>query len=149
MKVNLKRQRGAALIIALVMTALIVLVSTVSLKSSQFEIKVSKSIKSDLDSLAIAEDVLKKAEQSLLELDNLNCAIEPRLFCAGELKLSQLVDYFEAMTPVDEAGRSGYLIEYLDQHSEFGQQLFRISALGSSEQGGIRIIQSHFLRADS
>lgn len=159
------KQQGATLIIALIFMLLLMVISLASLQSSGFEIKVARSVKSQIDALNDAEAALTTAELVIETIhgtgyDPTFADPDNGLFDDEQLiNLTSLSDFLSTST-ASPSGHQRYTAEYLGSYAPKKnslnlscsgcdqRSLFRITAYGQSTQGGAKLIQSHYYTTD-
>lgn len=154
-------QQGATLIIALIFMVLLTVISLSSMHSSSFEIKVARSVKSQIDALIDAEDALAIGEQLVkathdTSYDPSFADPDNGLFDTNQLNnLASLSAYLSTSAALPSASQR-YIVEYLGSVAPNKsskklscsgcdrRSLFRVTASGQSAKGGFKLIQSHY-----
>ncbi len=165
-------QHGAVLIVALIFMVILTVVALTSMNSSTFEIKIARSVKSQLDALNASENILKEAEQDICAFQHIpgsgNCGGGPDLALfntAGDgyysgPELNNITDssvFFGKYREAASSAVGSYTVEYLkaicmpgcscaagEDNTGCQQYLYRITSSGQSAKGGNKLIQSQF-----
>lgn len=159
---NFRRQQGATLIIALIFTVLLTVISLSSMHSSSFEIKVARSVKTQIDAFSSAEAALSSAEAFLMTLNGIDDFPTDDGFYQGQ-GLTDISNLYALLAKPSKAastpeGSNGlYYIEYLGTPPSAGNSgnaggsgltdryLFRVTGVGILPGGATKIIQSYFV----
>ncbi|WP_207063836.1 PilX N-terminal domain-containing pilus assembly protein [Motiliproteus sp. SC1-56] len=161
----MRRQRGAALIIALVFMVMLTVVALSSMHSSTFEIKIARSVKSQMDVMNASEDALKRGEEVVANLGDISSFPSGDGFYQGaslaQLSgLDDLLNNFTASSATVSVGEGQFYIEYLGPISPGGnsaafgnpgfgtRHLFRITGVGKLDGGQSKVTQSYFATSE-
>ncbi len=158
------KQQGAALIVSLVFMVILTLVALSSMHSSSFEIKVARSVKSQMDALTAAEDALANGESFIAGLGDI--ANYPPVSAVGFYQgaslaslsgLNNLFNDHSSSTATTSVGSGQFYVEYLGPQSTSGnsgvfgtpsivgiRHLFRITGVGQLAGGQTKVVQSYF-----
>ncbi len=171
----LQQQRGGTLIVSLIFLVVLTVIGLSGMESSTFEVKVARSVKSQMDAFTNAEDALHEGENQICGLqekpnscdggftEDLDATTSDGFYVGNTLSLADLPDYLgnslnkEAVT---SGAVNSYVIEYLGVVTPHGgslnagqsgaekRYLFRVTGYGESNKGGSKMTQSYYTTAD-
>jgi Tfp pilus assembly protein PilX len=162
-------QRGAVLIIALIFMVMLTVISLATMHSSSFEIKVARSVKSNIDALNASENILQEAEGDICGMQNetTSCGAGPDLtqfniasdgyYSSSELSLSNFSDFLGKDRETALSASGSYSVEYVksvcmsgcscaagEDNAGCKRYIYRVTSSGNSDQGGSSLIQSYY-----
>ena len=160
------RQRGAVLLVVLVIVTVMTLGGVAAMRSTGVDTKIAISIRSKLNALSLAENALSVGEAAVCSylanasvctgafVEDFDAIADDGLHIGRELvNISGVSDYTSVDSETVSANQS-YMIEYLDVLTPAGSSLsvgnntsadlryvFRITAYGQSTNGGVSVVQ--------
>ncbi len=154
-------QQGATLVIALIFMVLLTVISLSSLHSSSFEIKIARSVKSQIDAFTAAEDALASGENFITGLSDISAFPNGDGFYQGASLaslsgLNDLLTGFTGSAAATSVGNGLFYVEYLGSPAVSGnsgasgtpsidtQHLFRITGAGILADGQVKVAQSYY-----
>jgi len=163
----LKHQKGALLIVVLIILTIMTLGGISSMRSTSVETKLAIGVKSKLNALTLAENALKTGEVALCSYlsNNSTCTgafvtdfdsnSTDGLYLGRELVNISGTSGYTSINSESAGTNQSYTIEYLDILSPQGSSLsignnssgdlrylFRVTAYGQSSTGGVSVVQS-------
>ncbi len=157
---------------ALIFMVVLTVVALTSMNTSTFEIKVARSVKSQLDALNASENILQEAEQDICAFQHIpgagNCGGGPDLalfnavsdgyYSGPELSdLTYSSVFFGKYRQTASTAVGSYTVEYMksicmpgcscaagEDNTGCKQYLYRITSSGESPKGGNKLIQSQY-----